>query len=438
MNIEFNSLFSLDNVKKIYITKIYEKSSVGIDKITSEKFIKNLETNLSTINRKVLNGTYKFTAYRELLILKGRDKYPRVISIPTIRDKIVIEIIKQYLQQKVGNKLYAKIPQVLINEIKTSLNDKELDMYIKLDISNFYGSLSHSILLQKLNNLNIDNNIIELIKKIIECPTVAYDTQKTRQNIVIKGIPQGIAISNILSSIYMNDLDIDYLNKNDIKYLRYIDDILLLVKENIEQEFELIKNKIKTEYFLELNEEKSKKDIINSGFQYLGYYFKNDLISVREGSIHKLEKSIERIFKDFSHSKEKNVNLLLWKLNLKITGAIKNKRKYGWVFYFSQLTDLTVLFHLDVLVKKLIIRFNISNCTTKTFSRTYNEIINNLSNTTYIPNFDKYSESEKEYILFDVFKSNIVINSNEMLQYEFDKLIFCCIKELEKDIQDIS
>jgi len=82
------------NFKKIYIRKIYNdsiknKPSTGVDGINIKVFDKKIDAEIEIINRKILNKTYDFSFYKERLISKGRNKFPRVISIPTIRDKKV-------------------------------------------------------------------------------------------------------------------------------------------------------------------------------------------------------------------------------------------------------------------------------------------------------------------------------------------------------------
>ena len=59
-------------------------------------------------------------------------------------------------------------------------------------------------------------------------------------------MPQGISIATLLSNIYMHDLDIELKNNKDIKYYRYIDDIIIFA-ENKEIINELYK---KIEYDL--------------------------------------------------------------------------------------------------------------------------------------------------------------------------------------------
>ena len=74
----WKKLFSKKHLQEHYEEKVKEKNSVGLDKISPMKFDKELEENIDIIIRKVNNGTYKFTRYKQLLFNKGPDKLPRV------------------------------------------------------------------------------------------------------------------------------------------------------------------------------------------------------------------------------------------------------------------------------------------------------------------------------------------------------------------------
>src|SRR5699024_10735993 len=124
------------------------------------------------------------------------------------------------------------------------------------------------------------------------------------------------------------DIDKKYISKYGIRYFRYVDDIVILCKyEYINAIYEEIKSDLK---YMELEVNDTKKDIgtIIDGFEYLGYKLNSNIITVRESNVLKIEQSIEKLFTDYMRSKDKNIKLLEWKLNLRITGFINNNNKY--------------------------------------------------------------------------------------------------------------
>ena len=158
----FKSIFTVKNLRNLYYTSIKYKSAIGIDRINSKVFEKNIDNNLEIICRKVPNGTYHFSAYREKLLSKGANKLPRIISIPTIRDKVVLRALFTIL-----SKIYKKeTPSLheLINNVNQTIRTKKYDSVIKMDVEDFYPSIHHQILLKQLSRRIRKKEIMQLIK----------------------------------------------------------------------------------------------------------------------------------------------------------------------------------------------------------------------------------------------------------------------------------
>jgi RNA-directed DNA polymerase len=253
-------------------------------------------------------------------------------------------------------------------------------------------------------------------------------------------VPQGLAISNILASIYLTDFDNKHKDSSDYRYFRYVDDILVICnRKDINKIKDDIVNDIKKSYILNINKDKEEDGNLDNGFSYLGYLINKRMISVKRESVLKLENGIESIFSDYQHCKRKNEKFFIWSLNQKITGCIVDNKKYGWFFFYSQITDKQLLFHFDWLIKKLLKRYKIrGEPKLKSFVRTYHEIIKNLHETNYIPTYDEYSMDKKRSFLTEIMDLDIEDWDNEKVEVEFNRAIFRSVKELEKDLQNFS
>lgn len=223
--------------------------------------------------------------------------------------------------------------------------------------------------------------------------------------------------------------------KSDLSYYRYVDDILILVNEG---KFFAIKKEIAkdiNELGLELNEKKDEGKI-SEAFEYLGYTLSNDKVSVRKSSILKLEQSMEDLFGEV---KKENIEYLKWKLNLKITGFILGKQKYGWMFFYSQITDVNLLFHLDDVVQKLLKRYKLDGeLHLKKFVRVYWEIKKALYTTKYIPNLDNLKLEERRKILSDIYQMDLTGKDEHFVEIQFRKIMKREIRDIERDIESIS
>lgn len=436
----FNKNFKVKNIKNVFDNFIKNKPSTGIDGININSFEKKSDIEFEIINRKVLDKTYNFSFYKEKLISKGRNKYPRVISLPTIRDKIVLKTIFNTLSEIYSDDLSNELVHSKVDKIKTIIKSNRFDSFIKMDIENFYPSIDHKILLKIIGKKTKKSEFIDLLAKAIKQVTVSKTNDSIDKYSNNLGIPQGLSISSVLSSIYFIDFDKKHSDQPTYEYYRYVDDILILCKkDDIQAIFKTIKNdmtnlKLKV-HELGISPQKTDFGSIKNAFYFLGYSYSDTLISIRESSINNLHNSIIDIFTQYKHSKEKNIKHLYWKLNLKISGCKFEGKKYGWLYFFSQINDERLLFQLDTFVKNMFKKFNIKYDKTevKKFIRTYFEILKNRTHTTYIPNFTELTKSKKKDILENIFNLHGI--SSNQIEYRFSKLIYKTIKEMEKDIQ---
>lgn len=146
----FSRKFQLEHLRNVYNSKISHKANLGLDRMNRNAFEKNLDDHLNLINYKIYNRTYKFTYFKEKLLSKGKGKLPRVISIPTIRDKITLSVLNELLTEVYKNEIEGKLTHTIIDEIKNAVNSGEYNYFIKIDIKNFYDNINHQIILRKI------------------------------------------------------------------------------------------------------------------------------------------------------------------------------------------------------------------------------------------------------------------------------------------------
>ncbi|MGG1520206.1 reverse transcriptase domain-containing protein [Paenibacillus oryzisoli] len=184
----FNKLFQKENLKNTYYVKIAHKTSPGIDRVHRMVFEKNINENIEYISKKVVQGNYKFIAYKEKLIPKGKGKYPRVVSIPTIRDKVTLNILNEILTTAFSHKITTRLTQNIIDDLKKAIDSGKYNYFIKIDITAFYDNIVQDILLEKIKKRIKKQEILDLIKNAIKNPTIIAGAEKKEAE---KGVPQG-------------------------------------------------------------------------------------------------------------------------------------------------------------------------------------------------------------------------------------------------------
>lgn len=198
----FEHFFTEDNFNSYFREKLAGRSGGGVDRLSPDKFYEHYGSQIYMLVNACLEDKYRFTKYNERLILKGRNKFPRVISIPTIKDRLVLGVLNKYLQYMMPERVLHNPVNKLINIIQDYRNKNRFRpiKYLKTDFSGFYDNIDHNRLWELLETKNLDSRAIKLIKDAVKTPTI--NPKSSILEIPEKGIPQGLAISNILSSLY--------------------------------------------------------------------------------------------------------------------------------------------------------------------------------------------------------------------------------------------
>ncbi|MEI5637475.1 MULTISPECIES: reverse transcriptase domain-containing protein [unclassified Pseudoalteromonas] len=437
---KFNNHFSEENLKRIFVEHVVYSGATGIDNLDQYAFRAQLDEQIAILSRKMLEGTYKFTKYKLKLVSKGKGKAPREISIPTVRDRIAMRAMCDFLTEIYDDDVEFNLPQKVIKRVKADVGSGSFTGVIKLDVSNFYPSIKHKELRSRLGKKIRSEDIKNVLFSAITSPTVAVS--KTTDKLSTRGVPQGLAISNILAAIYLLNIDSYYNSLPNIKYYRYVDDIMVFCDfneaQNIATDIRKRFGRIGLKMYDPIKRpDKSTIEQLGHSFDYLGYNFYDSTISVRFGSVEKLKHSLVSIFTSYKHSKQKSEAFLLWRLNLRITGCVFDNKAKGWLFFFSEINDEQLLHKLDHYVCKLIKRFNVT-IQPKKFVRAFKELNHRKYETSYIPNFDEYTLEQKKEALTNYFKVNVSKLKKIEVEFEFNKKINKQVRDLLVDVQSFA
>jgi retron-type reverse transcriptase len=110
--------------------------------------------------------------------------------------------------------------------IASVLRSAKAPLYIvKRDISNYFASVDHELLFQKLASLVDPADY--LYRLLAQRVRFLYEERGCLQSATI-GIPFGTSIACVLANIYLTELDHEIENVPGLHYFRYADDMLLL------------------------------------------------------------------------------------------------------------------------------------------------------------------------------------------------------------------
>lgn len=250
----------------------------------------------------------------------------------------------------------------IVEQVISLLGDQFPKFIIRTDIKEFYESIQHEPLLQRIHK---DNLLTPFSRKILTGVLKSYKAKSGS----VKGIPRGIGVSAYLAELYMRDIDNDIQDlRGVIYYARYVDDIIIIFTpsptERRRDYLQEVKDVAEKKHKVRLNSAKTQSvDLRTHGtphhFDYLGY-----TIQFGAGAVttllttNKIDKYRKRIKVAFDHylnlSKvdEKAARRILVKRIRFLTGNTRltnNKKNILVGIYYSnnQLTELFQLNKLD-------------------------------------------------------------------------------------------
>ena len=200
-------LFTPSRLASVFEFEIAPSSLRGLDRVGSAGFRQHRDRETRVIARKVLGGSYRFTPYRELLRPRGAKKPPRRLAVATVRDRIVLYTLKELLHEAFPDAVNRTAPNKLIRDIRTDAPRLQDAAFVKTDIRSFYDSIDQKLMLDTIAP-KLPSSILRLIERALRNPTLAHGNRRLRHlTPLAKGVPQGLAISNILAEIYLHSLD---------------------------------------------------------------------------------------------------------------------------------------------------------------------------------------------------------------------------------------
>jgi RNA-directed DNA polymerase len=204
----------------------------GIDGQTFEDVERSgSEALLKSIRDDLLAGIYKPQVNRFVEIPKEKDK-TRILQIPCIRDRVVQGALKWVLEAIFEADFCPnsygfrprRSPHRALAEVRRSLL-RRMSMVVDVDLSRYFDTIRHDILLGKIARRVQDSCVLRLVKQILKAGGKI-------------GVPQGGPFSPLAANIYLNELDwyFDGIRCKTaegeyeaVNYHRFADDIVITV-----------------------------------------------------------------------------------------------------------------------------------------------------------------------------------------------------------------
>lgn len=322
----FKDLFRILKDFDLWLTaygKISKNKGANTAELTGETIDGTSRRWLEELSNSVTTGTFRWSNVKRIMIPKTKGK-ERPLGIPEFKDRVVQEVIRvilsaiyedTFLEVSHGFRPKFSCHTALRLVRKTFVN---ANWIIEGDISQFYENIDHSALLNILERRINDKKFMKLIKYGLECKVIYVGFPVEGWGTL--GVPQGGVLSPLLANIYLHELDLRIIElkkrhdkgdkrkpnrefykkkqaetltaaqvrhkykirnsepKDDsycrIYYVRYADDFIVAISGNKQLAKDIkseMKEFLRVNLKLDLNEDKTKITNVSNDVMFLGY-----------------------------------------------------------------------------------------------------------------------------------------------------------------------
>src|SRR5919197_4059868 len=275
----------METLREAYRRGKANNGAPGIDGVTFEDIeASGLEPFLEQIRDELVTRTYRPMRLRHQTIPKEGGTKVRVLSIPTIRDRVVQGALKLILEpiveadfqpgsygyrpKRSAHDAVLRVAEAIV-QYKTRVMDVDLQAY--------FDNIRHHLLLAKVAQRVNDPEVLHVLKLMLEVSGK-------------KGVAQGGVLSPLLSNLYLTAVDRMLERAKEVtrrgrytylEYARFADDLVILVDAYPQHDWLLkaVDKRLREELAtlqVAINEEKSRLVDLAQGehFSFLGFDFR--------------------------------------------------------------------------------------------------------------------------------------------------------------------
>jgi group II intron reverse transcriptase/maturase len=246
------------------------KKAVGVDGVTKEEYVKNLEENISKLSEKLRRDSYNPKPSRRVMIDKVGSSKKRPLGISCFEDKIVEKTVATLLSAIYETKFLdcsfgfrpGRSCHQAIRRVHDVIMGRKVNYVVEADIKSFFDTLDHEKLIEFLEHDIDDKKHIRLIRKFLKAGIMEEGKFIEKE----EGSPQGNVMSPVLANVYLHYVLDLWFEKSVKKHchgeayiVRYCDDFVAMFQyeEDAKKFYEVLPKRL-GKFGLSIAEEKTR------------------------------------------------------------------------------------------------------------------------------------------------------------------------------------
>ena len=186
------------------------KGAAGVDKMTVGELRLYLRIHWPRIKEELLDGRYRPSAVREVMIPKPGGKGMRKLGIPTVVDRLIQQALHQVMSPifdgNFNDHSYGFRPGRSAHQAVLQARAYVADgrrWVVDMDLEKFFDRVNHDILMSRVARRIGDRRVLSLVRRYLQAGVMVGGVTSPRQ----EGTPQGGPLSPLLSNILLDELD---------------------------------------------------------------------------------------------------------------------------------------------------------------------------------------------------------------------------------------
>lgn len=226
----YGRLLSLPVLTEAFRQVKRNRGAPGVDGQSLTEFEANLAVELSCLLNELKEKRYQAQPVRRVTLPKPGGG-ERLLGIPTVRDRIVQQGLKQLLEPLFDPDFHpssygyrpGRSAHQAISKAQLFIRTYQRHWVVDMDLSKCFDTLNHDLIMVQFQERISDGSILSLLRQFLSSGVMIGGVHHTTD----VGSPQGGVISPLISNVYLNQFD-QHMKARGHRIVRYADDILIL------------------------------------------------------------------------------------------------------------------------------------------------------------------------------------------------------------------
>jgi group II intron reverse transcriptase/maturase len=326
-------LVSLANIQAAIRKVMANKGACGVDRMEVNELPEYFETHWLGICEQIVSRTYKPNPVLRVEIPKDNGGV-RLLGIPTAVDRVIqqamVQVLTPVFEPTFSDYSFGFRPNRSAEDavrLAQTYMSEGYQHVVDLDLSKFFDTVNHDILIGLVDKHMEDKDIRRLIYVFLKSGVMTNGSMIA----TALGTPQGGPLSPLLSNIYLTPYDKE-LEKRGLRFVRYADDcnIFTKSKRSSYRVRDSVKNYLERKLKLNVNMEKTEaRRAVGSSF--LGFTFLTYGKQEKLGMVTPHKKKLKKLEDQIRHITRRNRGVKIETVIVELNSMFR-----GWIGYFAR------------------------------------------------------------------------------------------------------